>query len=245
MPQTGEPKPFAPVEAPMLATISAMHPLRACPLVLLALALAGCGTTTNLYYRTAEKLGYHKRDILVSRVEDAREAQTEAKEEFQDALAQFLALTQVDPGALKDTYDRLKSELEDCEDQAAEVRERIASVKKVGEALFREWETEAASISDRDDRRESERLLRETRERAEALVRVMDIAAGRMDPVLRKFRDKVLVLKANLNAQAVAGLSGTARGLEADVRRLVADMEKSIREAEVFLGTMKDSAPAR
>lgn len=228
----------------MSATFPAMRHLRASSLILLALALAGCGTT-NLYYRTAEKLGYHKRDILVSRVEDAREAQTEAKEEFQDALAQFLALTQVDPGELKDTYDRLKSELEDCEDQAAEVRKRIASVKKVGDALFREWENEAASISDRDDRRESERLLKETRERAAALVRAMDTAAGRMDPVLRKFRDKVLVLKANLNAQAVAGLSGTARGLEADVRRLVADMEKSIREAESFLGTMKDATPAR
>ena len=64
-----------------------------------------------------------------------------------------------------------------------------------------------------------------------------------MDPVLQKFRDKVLVLKANLNAQAVAGLSGTARGLEADVGRLVADMEKSIREAEAFLGSMKNPAP--
>lgn len=54
-----------------------------------------------------------------------------------------------------------------------------------------------------------------------------------------KFRDKVLLLQANLNAQAVAGLSGTARSLEADVSRLVADMEKSIREAEAFLAGMR------
>lgn len=207
---------------------------------LLALALGGC--SSGVYYRAAEKFGYHKRDILVSRVEDAREAQTEAKEEFQDALTQFLALTQVSPGSIKDTYDNLKAELDDCESQAAEVRERIASVKNVSDALFREWKSEASSIDDRDDRRESERLLRETRERAATLIRTMDAAAERMDPVLRKFRDKVLVLKANLNAQAVAGLSGTARGLEADVGRLVADMEKSIHEAEAFLGAMK--APA-
>ena len=113
-----------------------------------------------------------------------------------------------------------------------------------GEALFREWEKEAASIVDRDDRRESERLLRETRTRADSLIQTMNAAAGRMDPVLQKFRDKVLVLKANLNAQAVAGLSGTARGLESDVGRLVAEMEKSIREAEAFLGTMKNPAPS-
>lgn len=201
-----------------------------------AVLFSGCA---NLYYDTAEKLGYHKRDILVSRVEDARDAQTEAKEEFQDALTQFLTLTQVEPGEIKTAYGRLNSELKDCEHRAAEVRERIASVEDVSGALFREWEKEAASINDRADRRESERLLSETRERAANLIRTMNVAAERMDPILTKFRDKVLVLKANLNAQAVAGLAGTARGLEADVGRLVADMEKSIREAEAFLGNMR------
>jgi septal ring factor EnvC (AmiA/AmiB activator) len=218
-----------------------------CSLRLLVLAglvsfLSGCGTN-KLYYRAAEKLGYHKRDILVSRVEDAREAQTEAKEEFQDALAQFLSLTQVEVGELKPAYDKLNAELKDCERRATEVRERIDSVEDVSEALYREWENEAASISDREDRRESERLLRETRDRSASLIRAMNTAAERMDPVLQKFRDKVLVLKANLNAQAVAGLSGTARGLEADVSRLVADMERSIREAETFLGSMKNPEP--
>jgi Skp family chaperone for outer membrane proteins len=209
-------------------------------LLLLPLAFTFTACSTNgLYYRAAEKVGYHKRDILVSRVEDAREAQTEAKEQFQDALTQFLALTQADPGEIKNVYDKLNGELRDCQNRAAEVRKRIASVEDVGAALFREWEAEAQSISDRDDRRESERLLRETRDRADGLIRTMNTAAERMDPVLQKFRDKVLVLKANLNAQAVAGLSGTARGLEADVGRLVADMEKSIREAEAFLGAMR------
>ena len=209
---------------------------------LLVIVCAGC--TSGVYYQAAEKLGYHKRDILVSRVEDAREAQTDAKKEFQDALAQFLALTQVEPGEIKATYARLNTALKDCEASALDVRKRIESTEDVSQALFREWEKEAASIVDRDDRRESERLLRETRSRADSLIQTMNAAAGRMDPVLQKFRDKVLVLKANLNAQAVAGLSGTARGLESDVGRLVAEMEKSIREAEAFLGTMKNPAPS-
>ena len=216
---------------------AAMH--RIAPAFLVALAALFFSGCASLYYDTAEKFGYHKRDLLVSRVEDARDAQTEAKEQFQDALTQFLALTRVEPGEIKTTYDKLNSELKDCQKRADEVRVRIESIEDVSGALFREWEGEAASISDRADRRESERLLRETRDRATAVVRSMDTAADRMDPILQKFRDKVLVLKANLNAQAVAGLSGTASGLEADVSRLVADMEKSIREAEAFLGNMK------
>jgi chromosome segregation ATPase len=216
------------------------HLLAATLVVASGATFSGCGTQ-GLYYRTAEKLGYHKRDILVSRVEEARKAQSEAKDQFQDALSQFLALTEADPGDIKRIYDRLNSELRDCERRAKEVRDRIASVEDVSAALFREWEAEAKSISDREDRRESERLLRETRDRANGLIRSMNTAAGRMDPVLQKFRDKVLLLKANLNAQAVAGLSGTSRGLEADVGRLVADMERSIREAESFIGSMRGS----
>ena len=38
-----------------------------------ALVLTGCST---VYYNTMEKLGFEKRDILVDRVENARDAQT-------------------------------------------------------------------------------------------------------------------------------------------------------------------------
>ena len=220
----------APLAAPRSTAITAVF------IACASLLLSGCAST---YYAAAEKLGYAKRDILVSRVEDARDAQTEAKEQFQDALTQFLALTQVAPGEIKTVYDKLNSELKDCESRAAEVRSRIEGVESVSAALFREWAGEAASINDPADRRESERLLRETRSRADGLVRTMHTAADRMDPILVKFRDKVLLLKANLNAQAVAGLSGTARSLEDDVSRLVADMEKAIREAETFLAGMR------
>jgi outer membrane murein-binding lipoprotein Lpp len=201
-----------------------------------ALALSGC---SSAYYGTMQKLGYAKRDLLVSRVEKARDAQDEAKEEFQDALTQFLALTKVEPGEIKTVYDRLSSTLKDCEARAAEVHERIEAVDDVSQALFKEWAGEAAMIQDPADRRESERLLRETRTRSDALLRTMQTAASRMDPILTKFRDKVLLLKANLNAQAVAGLSGSARTLEADVTRLITDMETSIREAEAFLATLR------
>lgn len=214
-----------------------MKTLPALILAGVALSFAACSST---YYGAMEKIGVAKREILVSRVEKARDAQTEAKEQFTDALTQFLALTKVEPGKIKDVYDKLNGELKDCEARATEVRERIESVENVAGALFKEWGGEAASISDPADRRESERLLRETRSRLEALVRTMHTAADRMDPILTKFRDKVLVLKANLNAQAVAGLSGTAKSLEADVSRLVADMERAIKEAETFLAGMKD-----
>jgi hypothetical protein len=41
-------------------------------LVICLAALAGC---SSAYYSTLEKVGIHKRDLMVSRVEDARDAQ--------------------------------------------------------------------------------------------------------------------------------------------------------------------------
>ena len=36
-----------------------------------------------------EKVGIHKRDIIVDRVENARDAQADAQKQFEDALEQF------------------------------------------------------------------------------------------------------------------------------------------------------------
>ena len=55
-------------------------------LVLAVLVLVSCETA---YYAAMEKLGYPKRDLLVSRVQQARDSQQVAKEQFQSALERF------------------------------------------------------------------------------------------------------------------------------------------------------------
>jgi hypothetical protein len=44
------------------------------------------GACSSAYYKTMEGLGIEKRDILVDRVEDARDAQDDASEQFTSAL---------------------------------------------------------------------------------------------------------------------------------------------------------------
>ena len=58
-------------------------------LVLAVLVLASC---QSAYYAAMEKLGYPKRDLLVSRVQQARDSQQAAKEQFQSALERFRAV---------------------------------------------------------------------------------------------------------------------------------------------------------
>lgn len=206
-----------------------------------ALLLSGC---SSAYYGAMEKMGVPKRQILVDRVQAARGAQADAKQQFTSALEQFLSVAKVPPSELKATHDRLQDELKRSEARAKDVRARIEAIDSVAQALFAEWTEELVQYNNPALRSQSERQLAATKRRYGELMRVMDAAAARMDPVLTAFRDQVLFLKHNLNAQAVASLDGTTRDLRQDIARLVADMEKSIREADAFIQAMQAGASA-
>ncbi len=204
-------------------------------LVATALLFAGC---QGAYFKTMEKLGYHKRELLVSSVKDARKSQQEAKEQFQSALEKFNAVLNFKGGELQEKYDKLEAELERSESRANAVRERIDDVEDVAEALFDEWESELDKYSDDSLRRASKIKLDETKGKYKQLIIAMKRAEKKINPVLSVFRDQVLFLKHNLNAQAIASLQGELSSIETDVASLISEMEASIREADVFIKEM-------
>lgn len=205
--------------------------------LLAALVAAGC---QSVYYDTMEKFGQHKRDILERRVDDARESQEEAKEQFQTALEQLMEMTDFSGGDLRRQYDRLEAEFKRSKSRAAEVTDRIESVDKVAKDLFAEWEAELLQYSDRSLRQRSEEQLRQTRARYSQLLSSMRQAESRMEPVLDAFRDRVLFLKHNLNAQAIASLEGTTLELQRDIQTLIEEMDQAIREANAFIESMRE-----
>ena len=198
-------------------------------------ALTACSTAN---YAIQERFGIEKRDILVSRVEEVAKSQIEAKEEFADALEAFRAVVAVDGGELERVYDDLSRAYDRADAEAGAVRTRVASVKRVARDLFREWEDELGQYQDAGLRRASERQLRDTERRYAELADTMDAATASMDPVLRVFNDRVLYLKHNLNARAIAALDGETATLESDVARLIAEMERSIAAADAFIAEM-------
>lgn len=210
---------------------------RLLPSLLALVLLTGC---SSAYYGAMEKVGFAKRDILVSRVEKARSAQAEAKEEFTDALQAFLAVTRVDGGELRRKYDELNDRYKASESAAKEVRVRIDAIEEVAGALFEEWGNELGLYSNPELRARSQEQLGATRTRYTALLATMRRAAAGMDPVLATYRDQVLFLKHNLNAQAIRSLDTTSRTLQQDVSKLIAGMEQSIREADAFIKGLSD-----
>lgn len=201
----------------------------------LLVTLAGCASA-GIAIR--EKLGYAKREQLVDRVQEARDGQEAAKVQFESALAEFLAVTKVSGGELEAQYSKLKREYDRSETRAGEVRSRITSVERVAAALFKEWEAELSQYESASLRSASEQQLRDTRREYDQLIGVMNAAAGRMDPVLRAFKDQVLFLKHNLNARAIASLQGTTAQIQTDVAGLIREMEASIAEANAFIDRM-------
>lgn len=201
-----------------------------------ALGTMGC---SKAYYRAMETIGREKRDILVDRVQRARRAQEAAKEEFSSALERFSALVGFEGGELEDLYHKLERSFENSQKRAQEVRERNDQTETVAEDLFEEWETELEQYSDAELRRQSERQLDATRARYTELMRAMRRAEKPMGPVLDALRDQVLYLKHNLNARAIGSLEGRVAALELDVKRLIEEMNVSIREARRFAEEMK------
>lgn len=201
-------------------------------LVILSTATIGCSTA---YYAAMEKVGVHKREILVDRVEDAREAQVAAQEQFTSALEQFRSVVAFDGGELEEVYERLSDELERSEKRATDVYERVDAVADVAGALFREWESELDMISSASLRAKSEQYIRETRSRYEQMMTAMRRAQDRIEPVLVPFRDQVLFLKHNLNARAIDALAGEVSGIETDVDSLIRDLQIAIAAADEFM----------
>jgi hypothetical protein len=200
------------------------------------LTLAGC---QSAYYSTMEKFGVEKRDILVDRVEEARDAQQETKEEFASALEEFSALVNYEGSDLEQTYDTLKSKFDRSEEAAEEVRDRIDSIERVGGDLFREWEDEIAQYSSDKLRSQSREAKARTQESYSVMVQKMRQAEATMYPVLDLFRDQVLFLKHNLNARAIASLDTQAVEIRDQVDRLIAEMEESIQVADEFITSMR------
>jgi hypothetical protein len=193
---------------------------------------------TTAYYRALETVGIEKRDVLVDRVEEARDSQTDAKEQFTSALDRYRSVVNIEGGDLEQVYDRLASEFERSEMRAQAVGERVSAVESVANDLFAEWEDEIGEYSDPNLRRQSQRLLTDTQADYRKLIAAMQRADAAMEPVLTLFRDQVLFLRHNLNARAIGSLETELADIERATARLIEEMERSIAEASRFIDAL-------
>jgi len=212
--------------------------IRAMSIVIIctSLLLTGC---QSAYFSAMEKIGYHKRDIMVDRVKDAKASQEEAQQQFSSVLEEMQALLNHDGGDLDNAYHVAKDEYERAQSTADDVSHRIEKVEDVAEALFDEWQVEINQISQASLRNNSRAKLKRTRRSYTQLLNSMRRAESKMTPVLTAMKDNMLYLKHNLNAQAIGAIKGEFTRLQADIAVLIKDMNRSISESTQFIESLE------
>jgi type IV pilus assembly protein PilF len=175
---------------------------------------------------------------LVQVIESVRDVQETAKEQFKSVLEKLSAVVYFDGGELRQKYDQLSMELEHTEFKAAAIRDRIYLVENVAKALFGKWKNELNKHSNEKMRQASRRKLAKTQLQYEKFIATMKRAKQKIEPVLTLFREQVMFLKHNLNAQAIASIQGEFTLVESNVASLIKKMEESIQEADTFIRSM-------
>ncbi|WP_125782672.1 DUF2959 domain-containing protein [Pseudoalteromonas rubra] len=208
---------------------------------LIILSLSLLSACQSAYYAAWEKVGVHKREILVDRVENTKEAQQATQQEFQSALERLTTLINFDGGELQSVYQQLNDDYLASEAAAQDVRTNIDKVEDVAEALFSEWQDELTQYSSAKLKRQSEQKLRQTQRQFDKLLRSMRASEAKMQPVLDSLKDNVLYLKHNLNAQAIAAIKGEFSGLKRDIQSLITDMNRSIEDSNAFIASMNST----
>lgn len=207
--------------------------------LLIIVSLLSLTACQSAYYSAWEKFGVEKRDILVDRVEDARDSQTDAQEQFASALEEFSVLINFDGGELESVYDALNDQYIESEAAAKEVSARIDKVESVAEALFSEWEEELNLYTNAKLKRDSQNQLRETQAKYKSMLRAMRKVESSMPPVLNALQNNVLYLKHNLNASAIGALQGEFAVIKSDVNKLLGEMNAAIAQSDTFIAAMK------
>jgi hypothetical protein len=205
--------------------------------VFLVSLLAFC-SCRSVVYSAYEKVGVYKRDLLKKRVVAARDEEMSAQKEFKDTLTRLKEMTGFEGGELEKRYRELQSSYDDSVSRVAAVHKRVREVETVADDLFAEWEKENKQIETDSLRQVSRQQLNDTRRRYDDMLRALKKSEQSMDPVLHKLHDYVLALKHTLNAQAIAALGGESAKIQADVARLIEDMNASIAHADEFIRQM-------
>lgn len=205
-------------------------------LLLLLVTTLGCQTA---YYSAMEKIGIHKRDIMLDKVEDAQTAQQDAQKQFKSALAQLTELIQYDGGDLAAQYELINDQYQESQSAAETVTKRIEAIETVAEDLFDEWRSEIDEISSSSLKYKSGKILRDTERNYEKLIKSMHRAETKMAPVLTALKDNSLFLKHNLNAKTIGALQGEYQSIKRDIESLVVDMNKAITQSQQFIDSLQ------
>jgi hypothetical protein len=200
------------------------------------LILGGCSHT---YDTTTELFGKKKKDVLVDRIAAARDAQSAAKDQFAAALDEFRSIAGYKGTLLEDKYNELNAQYNRCQSQTNTVESRLADARRAAKSLFRQWDDELEQYSSAVVRRASEEKLKDMQMRYENVMYAMEKVRDKFYPALAAFKDQVLLVKHNLNAQTEVTMGEEMGIAEKEISLLIQEIDRSMAEADSFIRQMR------
>lgn len=200
--------------------------------LVIALLFSSC---TTLYLKTWDAMGYEKREVLAKNIEEMKEDQEDTRETFRDALQTLKMDHNIASTKLEDFYDDLKDHYEDADEEAKDLRDRVKRVDEIAEAMFEEWDSEISTMSSNSLKSKSRQKKRQTERKFATLQTKTKKVVSSLDKPLARLRDQTLYVKHNLNAQSLDIFQAENKDIAQDVEKLLASIDRSIKEADQFL----------
>jgi ElaB/YqjD/DUF883 family membrane-anchored ribosome-binding protein len=190
--------------------------------------MTGCGGA----YKAS---GQYKRDLLLNRIEKAKQCHERAKNQFEVVLANYADIIDANAGDIRTEYNKLNRECKRARKIAKEISQRVKDVEDIGKPMFRNWEDELAEYNNEAIRRSSEEQLDLTRRNYLKCVHSIKSCQGKVEGVLASLNDQMLFLSHNLNSKALSAFKKNTASLKSEVGALVKQMQAGIKEAETFI----------
>jgi hypothetical protein len=216
--------------------------------VLALLATAACASPTERA-ETVQRV-----DDLLARIERVQVDSVVSKEAAQASLDELAALCASDfSGNAKQSYSKLLEKMDLSEKQAHRLRDSVEPMRQSAEAVFRQWTTDLQAFGSSRMRQRSQTRLDETQSRYQAVFASSQSALIAYEAFNNDMRDRALFLGHDLNASAVAELSGDIQSLQEEVHALdvrldaIATAARSYVESAALYGqneAEKAEAPA-
>ncbi|MDX2169606.1 MAG: DUF2959 family protein [Deltaproteobacteria bacterium] len=195
------------------------------------LLLAGC---SSMYYAAIEELGWEPHDILVNRVEVARQCQAALRAEL-DSLVSLVRDLLTDDGDVSTRTTALRVAYGDAEQRAHEARTRVAKVAAAGTTLFDERRRADAEIRDPAARERAAQRTAQAELRYAEMLATMRQAADATAPALAAVQATLTSLGPQPSEEDVRALHEAVAEVDATVATLVRDLDHAIAEADAFV----------
>lgn len=194
--------------------------------------ITSCST---VYYNFWETLGKEKRDLLKSKMENVTESQDDLKEEFEDTLSKIRSEYKFKETDLERTYDSLKSDYDSLDKESKYLSSQIKKSEDIANDLFSEWKNEAYKLNNKSYKAQSLNKLTKTKLKFKTTLRSMRAIEKDLAKVLKRFNDQVIFIKHNLNAKIVGNLKSELISIEAQIKRLIRQINSSSLKAKSFI----------